>query len=81
MNLLLSHIDWGPIIYGLLMFLGIWLMWVKLMNGRWMSLSIDIAVFTLVFSLHGGTMAGGFAAMIAASLAGWIFPMYLKRGG
>ena len=38
---------------------------------------IDISVFTVVFKVHGGTMAGGFPAMVAALLAGLIFPMLL----
>ncbi len=79
MNVFLGHVDWTPVIYGILMFAGLWVMWYKLMNGKWLSLTIDIVVFWLVFSLHGGSMAGGFAAMIAASLAGLIFPYYLRR--
>jgi hypothetical protein len=54
-------------------------MWSKLMSGSWLSLMIDIGVFTLVFRLHGGTMAGGFAAMIAALLAGMFLPMMLRK--
>lgn len=80
MNVFLSHIDWTPIVYGLLMFIGLWVMYAKLIAGKWLSLFIDIAVFWLVFKLHGGTMAGGFSAMICAMLAGFIFPYLLKRG-
>lgn len=79
MNVLLSHIDWGPVIYGVLMFIGLWVMYYKLVNGKWLSLAIDIGVFWLVFKLHGGSMAGGFAAMICAMLAGMVFPFLLKR--
>lgn len=79
MNVLLLHIDWGPIIYGLLMFVGLLVMYYKLLNGKWLSLFIDIGVFYLVFTLHGGTMAGGFSAMIAALLAGLVFPYMLRR--
>lgn len=38
-----------------------------------------MSVFTLVFMLHGGTMAGGFAAMICALLAGVILPRTIRR--
>ncbi len=79
MNLLLGHFNFAPLIYGVLMFIGIAVMWVKLSTGRWLSLFIDISVFTLVFSLHGGTMAGGFAAMIAALLAGLFLPLMVRR--
>lgn len=79
MNVLLSHMDLMPIAYGIIMFIGLAVMWVKLSRGKWLSLVIDIAVFTLVFRLHGGTMAGGFAAMICALLAGLFFPLLIKR--
>ena len=79
MNVLLGHLDFGPILYGVVMFLGLLVMWWKLKNGRWLSLAIDIGVFALVFKLHGGTMVGGFSAMVAALLAGLFFPMLVGR--
>lgn len=79
MNVLLSHIDFGPLLYGVVMFIGLWVMYYKLASGRWLSFFIDVAVFALVFKLHGGTMAGGFSAMIAALLAGLVFPMLIRR--
>jgi hypothetical protein len=79
MNIGLGHIDFGPVLYGFIMFIGITVMWFKLTSGRWLSLMIDIGVFTLVFSLHGGTMAGGFAAMIAALLAGMFLPLMFRK--
>jgi len=66
----LGHIDMMPLFYGLIMFVGIWSMWHKLKNGYIASLAGEVAVFTLVFVLHGGSMSGGFAAMIAALIAG-----------
>ena len=79
MNVLLGHLDFGPILYGVVMFLGLLVMWWKLKNGRWLGLAIDVVVFALVFKLHGGTMAGGFSAMVAALLAGLFFPMLVGR--
>lgn len=78
MNVFLSHIDWSPVLYGVIMFIGIWIMFWKLMHGKFLSFFIDIAVFTLVFTLHGGSMAGGFSAMIAALLAGLVFPRMIR---
>lgn len=66
----LSHVDLGPLFYGIIMFFGIWSMWHKLCNFQLVRLSIEIGVFALVFVLHGGTMAGGFSAMVCALLAG-----------
>jgi hypothetical protein len=75
----ITHFDLGPLLYGVTMFVGIAIMWIKLTSGRSFSLAIDITVFALVFSLHGGTMAGGFAAMIAALLAGVFLPLMFRR--
>lgn len=66
----LGHIDMMPLLYGVIMFLGIWSMWNKLMTGKLLGFAVEITVFYILFSLHGGTMAGGFAAMIAALIAG-----------
>lgn len=79
MNVFLMKIEWMPLVYGFIMFLGIWIMYYKLLHGKWLSLAWDIGIFVLVFKLHGGSMAGGFSAMIAALLAGVIFPH--MRGG
>ena len=74
----LSHIDLGAMVYGVIMFIGLWIMFIKLIKFKILSLIIDIAVFTLVFRLHGGTMMGGFSAMICAMLAGLVFPIMLR---
>lgn len=79
MSALLSHLDLAPLLYGCVIFLGLTIMLGKVMSGRWLSLVIDIAVFALVFRLHGGTMAGGFAATIAALLSGVFFPLMMGR--
>lgn len=75
----IPHLDVMPLIYGLVIFLGLWSMWSKLVGGRFIAFIIEAGVFWLVFSLHGGTMAGGFAAAIAALLAGFFFPRMLGR--
>jgi hypothetical protein len=75
----IPHLDVMPLIYGLIIFLGLWSMWSKLVNARFIAFIIEAGVFWLVFSLHGGTMAGGFAAAIAALLAGFFFPRMLGR--
>ena len=70
----LGHIDVGPLLYGIVIFLGLYSMWWKLIHGRLFSFLVEVTVFVLVFKLHGGTMAGGFAATVAALLAGIIIP-------
>ena len=74
-NVFLSHRDWSPLVYGVVMFFGLLIMYWKLVHGKLFSLLIDTSIFYLVFSLHGGSMAGGFSAMVAALLAGLIFPI------
>jgi hypothetical protein len=75
----LLHGSFEPILYGFIVFVGLSLMWWKLTTGRWLSLSIDVFVFWLVFTLHGGSMTGGMSAAVAALLAGIVFPLFLKR--
>lgn len=70
MSAFLAHLDFMPLFYGVIIFLGIYSMYWKLTHGRVMAALIELGVFVLVFKLHGGTMAGGFAATVAALLAG-----------
>jgi len=79
MNAFLAHIDLIPFFYGVIMFVGLAYTWAKLCRGRVVSVGIDMAVFWLVFSLHGHSMTGGFAAMICAALASLTFPAIAKR--
>lgn len=79
MGALLGHMDLMPLIYGIIMFLGIWSMYHKLTTWQLFGFAVEAGIFALVFSLHGGTMAGGFAAMIAALLAGQILPRLRNR--
>lgn len=80
MAALLGHLDFMPIIYGVIIFIGLYSMWWKLKHGKWLSFIIELTVFALVFKLHGGTMAGGFAATVAALLAGlFMKPPYTKN--
>ena len=75
----LAHFDATPLIYGVVIFFGLWSMFEKLLRGYFIAFAIEAFVFWLVFKLHGGTMAGGFAATIAALMAGVIFPWLIGR--
>ena len=77
--LTLLHGSFEPIIYGVVIFLGLYSMWYKLTRGKLLAFVAEVFVFILVFKLHGGTMVGGFAATIAALLSGLIIPMTLHR--
>jgi hypothetical protein len=74
----LAHIDILPLLYGITIFVGLASMWRKLINFQVLPLIIEVSVFWLVFSLHGGTMTGGFAATIAALLAGFFLPRMIR---
>lgn len=75
----LIHTSAEPLLYGLVIFLGLWSMFYKITHGKLVAFAIELSIFVLVFKLHGGTMAGGFAATIAALLAGTIFPLFMRR--
>ena len=77
--LTLMHGSIEPLIYGLIIFLGLFSMWYKLSHGKLFAFVIEVSVFILVFKLHSGTMVGGFAATVAALLAGIIIPMTLNH--
>lgn len=74
----LGHIDVGPLFYGIVIFIGLYSMWWKLTHGRYIAFLAEIVVFVLVFKLHGGTMAGGFAATVAALIAGLVIPLSFR---
>jgi hypothetical protein len=75
----LAHMDMTPLFYGFVMFVGLWSMYYKLSRGKYFAFSVEVFVFWLVFSLHGGTMSGGFAAMVCALLAGTLFPLTRRK--
>lgn len=74
----IGHIDVAPILYGVIIFLGIWSMWHKLRTGKILAFCVEIGVFWLVFAMHGGSMTGGMAAAVAALIAGTILPRTLR---
>jgi len=76
--LTLIHGSLEPLVYGLVIFLGILSMFHKLINLKVVEFFIEIGIFWLVFKLHGGTMTGGFAATIAALLCGAIIPWMIR---
>lgn len=78
MNLTLLHGSMEPLIYGAIIFLGIFSMVWKLRKGAFLPFFMEASVFWLVFKLHGGTMNGGFAATVAALLAGVILPLLFR---
>ena len=78
MGITLLHGSFEPLLYGLAIFLGLLSMFWKLTRLKFVGFIIELFVFILVFKLHGGTMAGGFAATIAALLAGQVFPWLLR---
>ncbi len=77
--LTLLHGSFEPLFYGLIIFLGIFSMWYKVTHAKYLAFVVELVVFIIVFKLHGGTMAGGFAATVAALLAGVILPVFMKR--
>jgi hypothetical protein len=70
-----TFFDSGPVLYGVVVILGICTLWWKLITGRITSFLLEAGIFWLVFSLHGGTMTGGMSAAVAALLGGFLIPL------
>ena len=79
MSLTLFHGSIEPLFYGVIIFLGLMSMVWKLRAGMWLAFFVEVFVFWLVFSLHGHSMNGGFAATVAALLAGLFIPLMFRR--
>ncbi len=75
----ITHLDIAPVIYGIAVFLGLYITVWKLSHGKWLSTACDVAVFYIVFSMHNHSTTGGLVAAIAAALAGLFFPRLIKR--
>lgn len=80
MGITLLHGSMEPIIYGLVIFLGLLSMVWKVKTGQYLAFFIEVFVFWLVFKLHGGhSMTGGFAATIASLLSGLTIPLLFRK--
>ena len=77
MGVALIHGSFEPLVYGLVITLGILSIVWKLTHGRFVAGFVEIIVFIIVFKLHGGSVTGGFAATIAALLCGLIIPFFV----
>ena len=78
MNAFFGHIDAAPIFYGVLLAIGVLSMLRKLLQFDWVTLGIELFVFYVVFSMHKGTMTGGFAAAICALIVGLTFKLVVR---
>ena len=73
-----SHIDAGPLFYGLLLALGIFSMLHKVRTYQWLVLAVEIATFYVVFSMHKGTLTGGMSAAVCALIVGLAFKRFMR---
>lgn len=72
------HGSLEPLFYGVVIFLGIMSMILKFKHGMYLAFTCEVIVFWLVFTLHGESMTGGFAATVASLLAGIFLPWILR---
>lgn len=77
-SLTLLHGSLEPLVYGLVIFLGLLSMCWKLKTMQFLAFFSEVFVFWLVFTLHGHSMTGGFAATIAALLSGLFLPILFR---
>ena len=75
----LLHGGLEPLIYGVVIFLGLYSMWHKFTRGHILAGIVEVFVFVLVFKLHGGSVTGGFAATVASLLAGMFIPFSMRK--
>ena len=73
-----GHIDAAPLFYGLLLAIGMLSLLRKLLVLDLVALAVELGVFYIVFSMHKGTMTGGFAAAIAALIVGLVFKRFVR---
>jgi hypothetical protein len=78
-SVFIGHAAVEPLIYGIIVFAGIWGLWRKVVHLRLTAFVVEAGVFWLVFKLHGGTLRGGMAAAVAALLAGVVLPRQLPK--
>jgi hypothetical protein len=78
MGVFLSHFNMEPIIYGLIIILGVIVVLVKIVTLNISGAILDITIFYAVFKMHGGTLQGGMAAAVAALIGGMIIGPILR---
>jgi len=69
-----GHIDALPFLAGLVYALGLWSMWHKVLNGRYIGAIVELTIFIVLFRMHGGSMTGGVGSTVAALIVGSLFP-------
>jgi hypothetical protein len=74
-----AHVDALPFIYGIFIAINLTILVLKIKNFKIFSAAVDIAVFWGIFQMHGGTMTGSLAALIAATVSSLIFPLIFRR--
>ena len=74
-----AHVDALPFIYGIFIAINLVILVLKVKNLKLFSAAVDIAVFWGIFHMHGGTMTGSLAALIAATVSSLIFPLIFRR--
>lgn len=79
MNVLLAHLNLEPIFYGFIVAVGLLVVAYHVFTFKIGAVIVDIAVFVLVFWMHGGTLTGGMAAAVAALICGVLVPAFIKR--
>lgn len=72
------HASMEPLIYSIVISYGLISMAKKVKDKRYMALVIEVAIFALIFIMHGGSVTGGFASTIASIIAGNVIAKMLE---
>lgn len=72
------HASMEPIIYSFVITYGLCSMAKKVQQKRYFAFIVEVAIFALIFMLHGHSVTGGFASTIASLIAGNIIAKMLE---
>lgn len=64
------HASMEPLIYSFVITYGLCSMAKKVQQKRYFAFIVEVAIFALIFMLHGHSVTGGFASTIASVVAG-----------
>lgn len=79
MNIFLTHLNWMPFIYGIVLFLSVVLIIRNFMTGQLIRGLAVIAVLWIGFSMHGDAADTRMGVAVAALLLDITWPLFFGR--
>jgi len=79
MNMFVTLMNMEPVVYGGLMFIALMVLLLKAWLEHYVAIAADVAVFVVMFLIHGGTLTGGLSAAVTAMLFSIASFTFLRR--